>query len=156
MDAAPRAAMPNLALSVALCGALAGVASAGAHHGTVAASIDDASASLDATARAANVETIQRVLATIDAKELGSRRLDVAVAGFTMRSGAGRVDITARIRVAISDRHGKMLAIVTGTATAEVPRATFRWSQLASYRRDALTAATQSALGRVVRDRTAR
>ena len=148
--------MPNLVLSVALSGALASVASAGAHHATVAASIDDASAGLDAKARAANIETIKRVLATIDGKPLRSRHLDVAVGGFTMTSVAERVEITAQIRVAISDRHGKMLAIVTGTATAEVPRATFRWSQLPRYRRDALTAATQSALGRVLRERIAR
>jgi hypothetical protein len=148
--------MANLLVAVALWGALAGVASAGAHRATVVASIDDASAGLDAKARAANIEAIERVLATIDAGALRSRHLDVAVAGFTMTSGAERVDITARVRIAISDRHGKLLALVTGTATVEVPRARFRGSQLPSYRREALTAATQSALGRVVRDRSAR
>ena len=156
MDAAPRGAMANRLLAAALCGSLAGVASADAHHVTVAASIDDTSAGLDARAHAANIATIKRVLAMVDAKALGSRRLDVAVAGFTMTSALGRVAITARIRVAISDPHGKMLAIVTGKATAEVPRATFRRSQLPHYRRDALTEATHSALGRVLRDRTAR
>ncbi|HEU5059814.1 MAG TPA: HEAT repeat domain-containing protein [Kofleriaceae bacterium] len=61
------------------------------------------------------------------------------------------VEVECEIRVAISDRRGKMLSFLTGGAKVQVPRSTFRLQYETQLKREALENAVKSVHGDVVK-----
>jgi hypothetical protein len=61
------------------------------------------------------------------------------------------VEVECEIRVAISDRRGKMLSFLTGGAKVQVPRSTFRLQYEPQLKREALENAVKSVHGDVVK-----
>ncbi len=61
------------------------------------------------------------------------------------------VEVECEIRVAISDRRGKMLSFLTGGAKVQVPRSTFRLQYETQLKREALENAVKSVHGDLVK-----
>ena len=66
------------------------------------------------------------------------RNLDVSITSLETRENGAYMEIEAQLRVAISDRRGKMLWFLSGGAKVQVSRRSFRSSQLPQLRREAL------------------
>jgi hypothetical protein len=76
--------------------------------------------------------------------------LDVSIVSMNRRATAQHVEISCQIRIAISDSRGRMMSFVTGGATVQVPRRTFRQDFLAFHQREAMESAFRSAQQNVV------
>jgi hypothetical protein len=76
--------------------------------------------------------------------------LDVSIVSMERRATAQHVEISCRIRIAISDSRGRMMSFVTGGATVQIPRRTFRQDYLAFHQREAMESAFRSAQQDVV------
>ncbi len=61
------------------------------------------------------------------------------------------VEVECEIRVAISDRRGKMLSFLTGGAKVQVPRSTFRLQYETQLKREALENAVKSVHGDLIK-----
>lgn len=70
--------------------------------------------------------------------------LDASIMRFGRRVQDGMVEIECEIRLAISDRRGKMLSFMTGTAKVQVPRRSFKTSYLPRLHLEALENAVKS------------
>lgn len=80
---------------------------------------------------------------------LAPHGLDVAIADLATEVRGDHVEITGRLRVAITDYRGRMISFVSGRARVEVPRRGFDRSDLESHRREAMESAARSVPGDV-------
>ncbi len=69
--------------------------------------------------------------------------LDVSIVGLSIQRTAQHVEVSCRIRVAISDDRGRMMSFLTSGATVQVPRRTFRRDYLQHHQREALQGAVR-------------
>jgi hypothetical protein len=132
--------------------ALAGIGSAEPARGVTIASASDASGEADPDVRKHNVETMRRVLdpaiAAIDAEarrlELDARQLDVSIVRLELTSDDTKVYIASELRLVISDANGRMLSMISSSATVEVPLPRYRASRLPKLHDQALENASSS------------
>jgi hypothetical protein len=142
--------MRNLGVALvvtALCGVAAADRPIPEIYVTIASSsetvaeVDSATRQLDADMLRRAMETqVARTpqLTTVDASGLAGRQLDLSITRLSVTTKANTVEITAELRLAISDRRGEILSMVSGGATVSVPLHAFRASQLPRLRRQAL------------------
>jgi len=69
--------------------------------------------------------------------------IDLSILDFTRRESGPYVEIECSLRVAVSNKRGKMLSVMTGGAKVQVPRRTFRARYEAQMRLEALDSAVQ-------------
>ncbi len=72
---------------------------------------------------------------------LDARLIDVSVVKLDVAQTGGYVEVSAELRLAISDDHGKMLSFLSGGAKVQIPVSKYRPKYLATMRRDALEGA---------------
>jgi hypothetical protein len=72
---------------------------------------------------------------------LEQRQLDVSVVKLEMTQVAGYVEVSAELRLAISDNTGKMLSFLSGGAKVQVPVSKYRAAYLPNMRKEALQGA---------------
>jgi multisubunit Na+/H+ antiporter MnhG subunit len=77
--------------------------------------------------------------------------MDVTIMKLERFERGAFVEIECEIRVAISDRRGKMLSFLTGGAKVQVPRSSFRMQYEAQLKREALENAVKSVHGDVIK-----
>ena len=138
--------MGKLLLAVAMvCGWMAGVASA---DQIVVTSTDQSESGLTDADRKTNAETIKHVLDTwVESESLeADRQIDVGVVQLSVDPGDQDVSVLAELRIAVSDDHGQMVSVLSGTSKVSVPATTYRARNLPKLRREALIAATQAML----------
>ena len=70
--------------------------------------------------------------------------MDVTIMKLERFERGAFVEVECEIRVAISDRRGKMLSFLTGGAKVQVPRSSFRMQYEAQLKREALENAVKS------------
>lgn len=118
---------------------------------------DDSPGKADKATRKANGEVLRRVLGealrgapavtavAAEAARFGieERHLDVSVTRLDVSPVGANMEIAAELRLAISDRHGKMLSFVSGGAKVQIPRRTYDPRYLADLRREALDSAVR-------------
>jgi hypothetical protein len=80
-----------------------------------------------------------------DASKFGLdlRSLDLSVVKLEHRIKGGMVEIEAQLRLAISDKDGRMLSFLSGGATVQVAKKTFTARNLPSLRQEALDGAVR-------------
>jgi hypothetical protein len=81
--------------------------------------------------------------ADVDKYGLVARHLDLSVVKLEVKQVAAFIEIEAQLRLAISDKDGKMLSFVSGGAKVSVPKRTFDAKQLPDLRREALEGAVK-------------
>jgi len=69
--------------------------------------------------------------------------IDLSLLDFTRRDSGPYVEVECSLRVAVSNKRGKMLSVMTGGAKVQVPRRTFRRRYEAQMRLEALDSALQ-------------
>ena len=77
--------------------------------------------------------------------------MDVTIMKLERFERGAFVEVECEIRVAISDRRGKMLSFLTGGAKVQVPRSSFRMQYEAQLKREALENAVKSVHGDVIK-----
>jgi hypothetical protein len=77
--------------------------------------------------------------------------MDVTIMKLERAERGPFVEVECEIRVAISDRRGRMLSFLTGGAKVQVPRSTFRVQYEPQLKREALENAVRSVHGDVVK-----
>ncbi len=91
-------------------------------------------------------DTSNVTLDVAKANELGlaAYSIDVAILKLDRAERGGWVEIECELRIAISDKRGKMLSFLTGGAKVQVPKATFRAEYEAMHQTEALENAVKS------------
>ena len=137
--------MGRLILAIALCGWLARTAAA---DRIVVTSTDQSESGLGEADRKANAETVKGVLdAWVAGESLApDRQIDVGVVSLTVDPGDDEVRVIAELRIAISDEHGQMVSVVSGTSKVAMPSHAYRAGNLPKLRTEALIAATEAML----------
>jgi hypothetical protein len=137
--------MGRIILAIALCAGMAGTAVA---DRIVVTSSDHSEGAQSADDRRANAETIKAVLDKwVSSESLATdHQIDVGVVKLTVEPSDADVCVVAELRIAISDRNGKMVSVVSGTSTVTVSGRMSRSENLPMLRRDALVAATRAML----------
>ncbi len=82
-------------------------------------------------------------VADLEKYGLTARNLDLSVVTLEATAVGNTMEIDAQLRLAISDKQGKMLAFVSGGAKVSVPKRTFELKQLPDLRREALEGAVK-------------
>jgi hypothetical protein len=72
---------------------------------------------------------------------LDARMIDVSVVKLDFVQTGGYVEVSAELRLAISDDHGKMISFLSGGAKVQLPVSKYRPKYLATMRKDALEGA---------------
>ena len=137
--------LSRLLLATVLCGWMAGAAAA---DRIVVTSTDQSESGLSDSDRRANAETIKHVLDVwVENESLETdRQIDVGVVSLTVDPGDAEVIVLAELRIAISDVHGQLVSVVSGTSKVSIPCRTYRAAALPKLRTEALIAATQAML----------
>jgi hypothetical protein len=137
--------MSKLLLALVLCAWMGSFAAA---DRIVVTSTDQSESGLPDADRKANAETIKHVLdAWVEDQSLAAdRQIDVGVVKLAVDPGDENVSVQVELRFAISDDHGQMVSVLSGTSKVSVPARTFRTKALPRLRREALIAATQAVL----------
>ena len=95
----------------------------------IASAGDSSPGALDADARGHHAEIVRRALrdvlrrsgAEVRLAGIGARHLDVAVVDWKITPGAGQTEVAVKLRVIVTDDHGRMLSILTGRAQISTP-----------------------------------
>lgn len=120
-------------------------------------STDDSSKKLDEKTRKSHGEIVRVAMAAalktspaisgnaadLEKYGLTARNLDLSVVTLEAKAVGNTMEIDAQLRLAISDKQGKMLAFVSGGAKVSVPKRTFETKQLPDLRREALEGAVK-------------
>ena len=120
-------------------------------------STDDSSKKLDEKTRKSHGEIVRVAMAAalktspaisgnaadLEKYGLTARNLDLSVVTLEAKAVGNTMEIDAQLRLAISDKQGKMLAFVSGGAKVSVPKRTFESKQLPDLRREALEGAVK-------------
>jgi len=69
---------------------------------------------------------------------LDARTIDVSVTKLEMSQSGGYIEVSAELRLAISDQSGKMLSFLSGGAKVQVPAKTYNAKYLPNLRKEAL------------------
>lgn len=119
---------------------------------TIASSHDESPDDQDAAARDANRETIRQALlvalrsspqlTSVTQQGVEARRVDLSIVALHATPGEHGVELSAELKVVISDANGKILSVVTGGAKAEVSRHAFG-SRLPAIKKQLLQDAMQ-------------
>ncbi len=122
----------------------------------IASSHDESPGDRNPAERDANRETIRQALlaqlksspglTSVALRGIESRRVDLSVVALDVVEGAHGMELRAALRIVISDATGKILAVVTGGARAEMPRHTYG-SRLRSLEKQLLEDAMQGLFG---------
>ena len=85
----------------------------------------------------------QVTMAATEAQRWGldARMIDVSVVKLDLRQAGGYVEVSAELRLAISDNQGKLISFLSGGAKVQIPIAKYRPKYLPDMRRDALEGA---------------
>jgi len=136
--------MTKFLIAIALSAWVAGTAAAD----RIVVTSNDQSEGQSEEARRENAETIKAVLDTwVSSESLATdHQIDVGVVKLTVDPTDAGVTCVAELRIAISDRDGKMVSLVSGTSTVTVPSRMARGTGLPMLRKDALVAATRAML----------
>jgi hypothetical protein len=88
-----------------------------------------------------------------DADRLGldARQLDLSIVMLEQRMNGNYIEIEAQLRLAVSDRRGKMLSFLSGGAKVQVPRRSFDARYLPQIRREALENAVRGIFDKLLR-----
>lgn len=80
------------------------------------------------------------------ADDLGIRKfnVDVTITGFSRRTRGPWVEIVCEVRLSVSNHRGRMLSFLTGGATVQVPKRTFKRKYETQLRKEALENAAKS------------
>ncbi len=89
-------------------------------------------------------------VADLEKYGLTARNLDLSVVTLDAKAVGNTMEIDAQLRLAISDKQGKMLAFVSGGAKVSVAKRTFELKQLPDLRREALEGAVQGLFGKLL------
>lgn len=137
--------MSRFLLAIAVCASVAGTAAA---DRIVVTSSDQSESGQSESDRRENAETIKAVLdAWVSSESLATdHQIDVGVVKLTVDPADADVACVAELRIAISDRAGKMVSVVSGTSTVTIAGKLARPAGLAMLRKDALVAATRAML----------
>ncbi|MBA3462486.1 MAG: hypothetical protein H0T46_21165 [Deltaproteobacteria bacterium] len=110
--------------------------------------VDRSQSGLTEAERTANADTVKRALVVwADAEGIdGNRRLDVGVVRMSVEPGDEAITIVAELRLGVSDAQGRIVSLVSGSASVAVPSAAYRAKNLPKLRREALLAATMAML----------
>ena len=94
----------------------------------------------------------QVTMTDTEAKRWGleARHIDVSVVKLEVDTSGSYVEISADLRLAISDDTGKMLSFLSGGAKVQVPRTKYKPSFLPDYRREALQGAMQGMFDKLI------
>lgn len=120
-------------------------------------STDDSSKKLDEKTRKSHGEIVRVAMAAalktspaisanaadLEKYGLTARNLDLSVVRLEAKAVGNSMEIDAQLRLAISDKQGKMLAFVSGGAKVSVSKRTFEMKQLPDLRREALEGAVK-------------
>jgi HEAT repeats len=115
-------------------------------------STDDSPGSADKPTRQVHADIIKRVLADQckteasitstagDAQrwKLDARHIDLSVTKLDVANAAGKIEVDAQLRLAVSDDSGKMLSLLSGGAKVQVPSQKFNARYLPALRKEAL------------------
>jgi hypothetical protein len=136
-------------IAMAVTGSLAAAAAAapglrGRPGVTIASASDASPGRLASHERERHAEIVRQALRDVlhrsgaDVRRGGMpmRQIDVSVVGWNVATLAGRIDVSAVLRLVICDDHGRMLSIVTGRASVSG-----RSTQLAALREQVLAEA---------------
>jgi hypothetical protein len=131
---------------------MAGVAGADVKV-TVKSSIDDSRSTSTATERKKHEDlvrlTIDRMVARGPIALPGNRNVDARIVSLTTELVDDLVVVTSEIRVAVSDDSGRITAVLSGGAKAEMAVRAYRSRHLPQLREDALVASLESMYVRV-------
>ena len=125
---------------------------------------DDSPGKTDKTTRKANADILktslsdqlkaapQVTMAETEAKRWGldARHIDVSVVKLDVDTSGSYVEISAELRLAISDDTGKMLSFLSGGAKVQVPRTKFKPQFLPDFRKEALEGAMKGMFDKLV------
>ena len=124
--------------------------SSGPTHVVTIMSASDASGQVDPEVRKHHVATMRRVLepavAAIDAEArrlaVDARQLDVSIVRFDLRTDGSKYYMSTQLRAVISDAHGRMLTMLSSSATVEVPASRYRANRVSELRDQAVADAS--------------
>jgi hypothetical protein len=94
----------------------------------------------------------QVTLAEAEAKRWGieARHIDVSIVKLDVDTSGSYVEVSAELRLAISDDTGKMLSFLSGGAKVQVPRTKFKAQFLPDFRKEALEGAMKGMFDKLV------
>jgi hypothetical protein len=95
--------------------------------------------------------TVTSTAADADKLGLDPRALDLSIVMLEQRINGNYIEIEAQLRLAVSDRRGKMLSFLSGGAKVQVPRRSFNASYLPQVRREALENAVRGIFDKLLR-----
>ena len=127
-------------------------------------STDDSSKKFDEKTRKSHGEIVRSAMAAalksspaisgnvadLEKYGLTARNLDLSVVTLEAKAVGNAMEIDAQLRLAISDKQGKMLAFVSGGAKVSVSKRTFELKQLPDLRREALEGAVKGLFDKLV------
>jgi hypothetical protein len=102
--------------------------------------------------RAQNTATLRRTIDDTIGSRLSSANahVDATIVSLVVRSRRNAIVVSARVRLAISDNHGRILSIVVGGAKVERSARTYRAARdLRGLRDDAISAAVDGSFDKV-------
>jgi hypothetical protein len=131
----------------------------------VKSATDDSPGRLDKKARKSHAEIVKSTMLSslrgeptvtsteADAQKLGldPRQLDLSIVMLEQRVNGNYIEIEAQLRLAVSDRRGKMLSFLSGGAKVQVPRRSFDARYLPQVRREALENAVRGIFDKLLR-----
>jgi hypothetical protein len=131
----------------------------------VKSATDDSPGRLDKKARKGHAEIVKSTMLSslrgeptvtsteADAEKLGldPRQLDLSIVMLEQRVSGNYIEIEAQLRLAVSDRRGKMLSFLSGGAKVQVPRRSFDARYLPQVRREALENAVRGIFDKLLR-----
>ena len=95
--------------------------------------------------------TVTAVAADADRLGLSPRQLDLSIVKLEQRVVGSYIEIEAQLRLAVSDRRGKMESFLSGGAKVQVPRRSFDARYLPQVRREALENAVRGIFDKLLR-----
>jgi hypothetical protein len=131
----------------------------------VKSATDDSPGRLDKKARKGHAEIVKSTMLSslrgeptvtsteADAAKLGldPLQLDLSIVMLEQRVNGNYIEIEAQLRLAVSDRRGKMLSFLSGGAKVQVPRRSFDARYLPQVRREALENAVRGIFDKLLR-----
>jgi len=125
---------------------------------------DDSPGKVDKAIRKVNAEIVKGVLqeelrtaplVTMVATEgqrwgLEARTIDVSIVKLEQTQANGLVEVSAELRLAISDDKGRMLSFLSGGAKVQLPAAKYQPKYLPSMKRDAVTGAMRGMMEKLL------
>jgi hypothetical protein len=121
---------------------MAGVAAADTRI-TISSSVA-ADAGIDPSAREASAALVKQALGRALPATTIAHHVDISISSVAVVIDDQQVSVTASMRIAVADRTGTLLSVMSGGARVEVPNAAYRSFKLPAMQRDALLGAVES------------